>query len=398
MLWDEMVSAITVKNLISGVINFIKIFMESVHSRDVIPLLKDLLQLRYSSSYNYWLVKCELCKLISEIPFTTLYHILAHNQIQEDCIEFLLTTLGDEDIRVREEAAEAVVTSSFHWPQDFGLDNANDSTVTCAAIKMASDLLLPIIGETSKDDFSSGSFRLVQLLTRSLVSAKTNYMTSGLIHVLWRLSEVHPPSGSPKSWGLKLGAHSPGLELLAVFSRLLSSRTLLATDMVSHWKLLRLSSNLYCGLNLEFLKAKHSKAFDECKPGLESTTQDIVSHCFKVINILSHLIDLNAPAIQPPKSQAPGPQGSVTNPTVSPIKKLPSFPESLLPLTSASPVLSASSQNSGSNEAKDATPNKKTDQELAKRLGFFSNSHHYLKLHETLRSFYATHASTLDMK
>mgnify|MGYP001175141295 CR=1 FL=1 len=50
------------------------------------------------------------------------------------------------NIVVREEAARALVSAKFFWPQD-----GDKCTVTCGASKMASDLVMPIIGDGGKD-------------------------------------------------------------------------------------------------------------------------------------------------------------------------------------------------------------------------------------------------------
>ena len=47
---------------------------------------------------------------------------------------------------VREEASHALVSANFFWPQD-----GDKCTITCGASKMASDLVMPIIGDAGKD-------------------------------------------------------------------------------------------------------------------------------------------------------------------------------------------------------------------------------------------------------
>ena len=130
--------------------------MKSIHGRHCINLLKDVLNIPMSTAYKYWLVKVELSKLITNIPFTTLHYIIPAQRLQDDCIEILVKNLEDDDTKVRLEAAEAVVKSDFYWPQDCNLGKC---TVTSAAVKMASDLLLPIIGQRNFDEEQKSTTR-----------------------------------------------------------------------------------------------------------------------------------------------------------------------------------------------------------------------------------------------
>ena len=130
--------------------------MKSIHGRHCINLLKDVLNIPMSTAYKYWLVKVELSKLITNIPFTTLHYIIPAQRLQDDCIEILVKNLEDDDTKVRLEAAEAVVKSDFYWPQDCNLGKC---TVTSAAVKMASDLLLPIIGQMNFDEDQKSTTR-----------------------------------------------------------------------------------------------------------------------------------------------------------------------------------------------------------------------------------------------
>ena len=115
-------------------------------SRFSISLLKDLLNIPNSGAYKYWLVKVELCKILGQLPYMALEYIVPQQPLQSFAIEILINNLADEDTKVREEAARNLVSANFFWPQD-----GDKCTVICGASKMASDLLMPIIGEANKD-------------------------------------------------------------------------------------------------------------------------------------------------------------------------------------------------------------------------------------------------------
>ena len=147
LLGDELVSAITIKHILTSALTFLPSLLNSIHSRCSISLLKDLLNIPNSSAYKYWLVKCELCKILGNLPYMALYHVVPGQPLQEISIQILIENLSDEDSKVREEAARGLIAAQFFWPQDYG-GNQN-CTVSTAASKMARELLLPIIGKVA---------------------------------------------------------------------------------------------------------------------------------------------------------------------------------------------------------------------------------------------------------
>jgi hypothetical protein len=200
LLGDELVSAITTKHILTGALTFLPSFLGSIHSRFSISLLKDLLNIPNSSAYKYWLVKVELCKILGQLPYIAMQYIVPQQPLQALAIEILINNLGDEDVKVREESARALVSAKFFWPQD-----GDKCTVTCGASKMASDLVMPIIGDGGKD----GNFevenstqcshrRLLFMLQTQLMTSKSSTMTLGLVEALLRLCEISSNCNSTK--------------------------------------------------------------------------------------------------------------------------------------------------------------------------------------------------------
>ena len=249
LLSDELTSAITVKHVITSVIQFLPSYLKSVHGRTGVELFKDVLNIPSSMAYKYWLVKAELSKLISAIPFTTLNYLVPSQSLQDECIDILVLNLEDDDNKVRQEAAEAFVKAEFYWPQDCNLGKC---TVTSAAVKMASELLLPIIGQVSVEDDQkslSRSFYKLQLL---LMTSKTPQMTSGIIDTLLNLSESKCTIIS--------------LEMLCQCVKILSTRTLVTSDVSSHGKLLKLVANMVRNITEEH--SKTGTKFDDITKGI----------------------------------------------------------------------------------------------------------------------------------
>lgn len=234
LLTDELISAITVKHVITTVTKILPSFLKSVHGRSAVNLLKEILNIPSSTAYKYWLVKAELCKLIGTIPFTTLNYIIPAQHLQEECIQILVDNLEDEDPKVRQEAAEAIVQSKFYWPQDCNLGKC---TVTSAVVKMASDLLLPIIGRVSFEDDQKSMTRCFSILQSLLMTSKSTQITSGIIETLLYLSDSK--------------SNLITLELLGQCVKILSTRTLVTSDILTHGKLLKLVANMIRNISEE---------------------------------------------------------------------------------------------------------------------------------------------------
>lgn len=269
--------------------------------------------------------------------------------MQQNCIEILISNLGDDDFRVRSEAAKSLIEASFFWPQD----GSDKCTVTRSATLMAEKLLIPIIGQK---EFSEKSHkRLFYILQTRLMTSKSSTMTSGLVEALLRLFQVLKSCETQ--------------ELLQECSKMLSSRNLVCSDIIFHGNLFKLVAKL-----VEATRKK-SKVEAEYKE-LTETSQEILTHCFIILNITQHLIEATTPIQNQsgPKSQVD--QNSITNPNTSPIKK---------------PVASQIVQDLKA-EFRPESPSK-SQSEL---LGHFSESHHYIKIYENLKSAFMVQRNSLD--
>ena len=153
-------------------------------------------------------------------------------------------------------------------------------------------------------------------------------------------------------------------DLLKLCSKILSTRSLISTDISFHCNVLKLVSELVKFHSQELKKRPKNET--EAKE-LSQISQDLTSHCFVVLNILQHLIDCNAPDHQAIKSQSQVSQNSITNPNASPIKL-----KSIQELTE-----------------------KKKDDEQSKKVGQFNESHHYMRLFDNLRHIYAVERNSL---
>ena len=89
-------------------------------------------------------MKCEVCRLMGQLPFLTIHHLTKNTALQHDVVNnVLMCLLGDEDQRVRTSAASCfvdIVSNLYNQTEDSSLD-----TTTTAAVEMATTLLHPII-------------------------------------------------------------------------------------------------------------------------------------------------------------------------------------------------------------------------------------------------------------
>ena len=158
-----------------------------------------------------------------------LHHIIPNQNLQEICMQILIQNLSDEDSKVREEAAKNLISAKFFWPQDGNFDNC---TVTKAASKMASKLLLPIIGNEVPDS-NEAEKRLLFMLQSEFMTSNSSTMTSGLVEALLKMFK-----------NLKSNFILDNYELLQQCARILTSRIQVVQDINFHGNILKLVSHL----------------------------------------------------------------------------------------------------------------------------------------------------------
>ena len=107
-------------------------------------------------------------------------------------------------------------------------------------------------------------------------------------------------------------------------------------------------------------------------------SQEVMSHCCIVLNIINHLIDSSAPVIATTKTQTQVSQNAITNPNASPIKQIKA--------ASIVQDITEAVQKEKKNETS----------ETSKSLGSFAHSHHYMRMFENLRNVYLVQRSNLD--
>ena len=405
-------SAITMRMALSSV----GLFLERVCQLQMASMMLGLLEvLPALSRVKYWLVRQELCDLVAKIPFAAVHHAadpFRSKSIKDRFRSTVFEMLGDEDARVRVAAAASLVRlSGGHL---FDGDGGDGDVVGSTASDMARDLLHPIVGSSGasaadSEGVLSGSptspsvesrvHRLVATLSERLVLSESQRAVAGCVEALDLLAEKYPPVHCALAWGCHVDAveglslSSPALDLLGTILSLLTKSSV-AHDLQIQSKLISLAGRLCSGLMAERIRrgAAHS---DDVK--LESLATELLVHCVKVFAIVSCVVEGGAAhPLGTPKNALQ----SITNPSLSPIKKKVGIGSSPPPQNSLggekqqfAQNSSSSSSTSGTASSQDGSMNLKSDlaQDGSRKIGFFGGSPHYSKILDVSRGVFSAH-------
>ena len=476
-------SSITVRQCYSSLRTFVKPLLESSSGDIFIPLLKDIIGTS-NLSEKYWLVKTEMCRFMGQLPFLAINHLTKNTTFQDDMIQnILLCLLSDEDQRVRSAAAAAFVDiiPNLYYPGD----DSNLDITTTAAVQMAATLLHPIIeteygsgrsinlfsdkGSTASRGKSSATniFRIVDRLHCNLVSSKNSHMTSGCFEALFSLSLAYPPIQIPIAWGCQVPKaikkvpvnsyntkssevytmqtslynrtdvktfSTPSFEILELCSRLLTSSSTTVLDLNTHSMVMQFTARLFSGLSTELLKSTLPTSSETTEAStisaaisheerLTVTSTNIMSHCFKLLAILCHIIEdaslpplptsissnsksststllgnitqINQPGLPPLRkgSMKSSPSGSVTSSKPNTATK----GEKSLLVTGGTtrwhvdphlqnPYTVAESKNKETVQSGAKQDGVGSSQDSMKKLGNFVSNHYYFKIYETIKN------------
>ena len=186
-----------------------------------------------------------------------------------------------------------------------------------------------------RKSLATNIFRIVDRLHCTLVSSKNSHMTSGCFEALFSLSLAYPPIQIPIAWGCqvpkaikKLPINSyvtksgefntmqtslynrtdvktfstPSFEILELCSRLLTSSSTTVLDLNTHSMVMQFTARLFSGLSTELLKSTLPTSSETTEAStisaaisheerLTVTSTNIMSHCFKLLSILCHILE-----------------------------------------------------------------------------------------------------------
>jgi huntingtin len=187
-------------------------------------------------------------------------------------------------------------------------------------------------------------FRTVDRLHCALLSSTSPHLTSGCFEALLNLSISYPPTQIPSAWGCQVPKairklspalntsgtdessmqtslynrtdiktfSTPAFEILELCSRLLSGSTTIALDHFTHSTVMQFTARLFSGLSNELLKSTLPTSSETTEASIISAaisheerltiiSNTLMTHCFKLLAIICHVIE-DAPATPLPSS------------------------------------------------------------------------------------------------
>ncbi|GAB6024871.1 hypothetical protein CHUAL_009985 [Chamberlinius hualienensis] len=443
--------------------------INSCHGLLCIRILEALLELPHTS---YWLVKVELVELLSEISYVRVSYLEQLNlekqivktlecegkTIQDSVVKrVLLPLLGDEDFRVRHSTALSfvkIIPKLFykhdHTLQDpiiaLGLEKSvallepilyDSSSVSLNAsgngLTLPFNVYAPIY---SSDTFDAALSRIVDLLTLTLSTSTSKYLSLGCLHSLSLLSDEYPVTVFNNAWRCgKLKAtlinNSPsraslskqsspvsldnielsceGRGLLSLVISLLTS-TSIGMDISGHQYSLKLASNLFAGCALICLEpqaAVGAEAGTELEPWaifkdnkIAALAKDFFTHVMRLLSICTHAIEDQSVGLvtKPTLPSLPNPSN------LSPIRRNPKTVQENISSMSSSgskekdgkgAFKSGSSTSAGIVSSAGPTPFGVSN--FSTSVGSFIHLPHYVKLLDIIRGTYSNYKVSMDL-
>ncbi|XP_043274964.1 huntingtin [Venturia canescens] len=387
----------------------------------------------------YFLVKVQLAKVLSELPYIAVKHVTGNFDFQENAIKALLTLLADLDPRIRAAASGAIVRiipslyyqhpnenevtrKASHYTDRYFSTIISDplSSRTC---QMEYKLMVETLNEpfysfyvdTGKRDnrekLEDSLSIVINLLTEKLLVYTSKYFAYGCCEALSHLSQVYPTTLYPRAWDCfvaklpvkkeaKISASSRtpeinqvtlttnvltpiGNGLLSLVTSMLSSSPV-SLDLSIHRHLIILVGNVISGIALHALKPN-----SETNNEKNGNSNDVASlwHLFEdtATNRNLELLFTHVARLV-----------NIYVHVIDGIQLVPPSAKSALPSLPSAQSLSPRKKVSSHEKLKERERGLgvlKTGKELT---GNFFPMPHYMKLYETLKSAHANYTSTLD--
>ncbi|XP_035223827.1 huntingtin-like, partial [Stegodyphus dumicola] len=439
-------SSVASKLGLVGLKQCINMLLNSLDALECFHLLETLLQVKDNS---YWLTKIELAEVVSSISFKVVNYLEGESTrnnplFKSTCYQdkflngILIPLLGDEDFRVRQASAVALVklVRKFFFP----IDHPNKDPITAIA-KESTDIYLNIPNKGSSHSTlplvhglvkpfavqSSCSYnpiidaslsRIVSVLVTTLRMCTNKYLIYGCCHALCLLSEEFLVTVFPETWNAIFSAFKyenicsepfpqllqPSVGLVSesasndtfsqtsdILCHLISliTHTSVCLDLVAHQHVLQLTGNLLCGLWYKFLVEFHNSNYQELKQDayVFPLVEKLFLHLMRVLNIFTHVLEEQYPISVSNRPALP----SLPNaPSLSPIKRKGKVKDE--------PVTSSSVKGSPSKGIDKSDTEKERASKISGTLGQFHTFPLYMKLYEILRGAYGSYKISMDFQ
>ncbi|KFM77552.1 Huntingtin, partial [Stegodyphus mimosarum] len=439
-------SSVASKLGLVGLKQCINMLLNSLDALECFHLLETLLQVKDNS---YWLTKIELAEVVSSISFKVVNYLEGESTrnnplLKSTCYQdkflngILIPLLGDEDFRVRQASAIAIVklVPKFFFP----IDHPNKDAITAIA-KESTDIYLNMPNKGSSHSTlplvhalvkpfavqSSCSYnsvidaslsRIVNLLVTTLRMCTNKFLIYGCCHALCLLSEEFLVTVFPETWNAVFSAFKyesvynescpqllqPCVGLVSesasndtfsqtsdILCHLISliTHTSVCLDLVAHQHVLQLTGNLLCGLWYKFLVESRNSNYQELKQDVYvfPLVEKLFLHLMRVLNIFTHVLEEQYPICVSNRPALP----SLPNaPSLSPIKRKSKVKDE--------PVTSSSVKGSPSKGIDKSDTEKERTSKISGTLGQFHTFPLYMKLYEILRGAYGSYKISMDFQ
>uniref|UniRef100_A0A061QFU3 Putative huntingtin n=1 Tax=Cupiennius salei TaxID=6928 RepID=A0A061QFU3_CUPSA len=439
-------SSVASKLGLVGLKQCLNVLLNSHNALESLPLLETLLKVKDNA---YWLSKVELTEVISSISFKVVYYLesrrttdcsLSRNTCYQDRIlnDVLIPLLGDEDYRVRQAAATALVrlVPKLYYP----IDHPNKDPITAIA-KEDIDIYLDIAHKGSLHStlplvhalvkpfsvHNSSSYnpivdaslsRVINLLVITLRMCSNKHLIYGCCHALCLLSEEYLVTVYPDTWNalfsdlksdnaVDVSSHhsqssqnvplegSPNPSDLLCHLLSLVTNTSLCLDLVAHQHVLQLAGNLLCGAWYKLLIETHKNNNENQQdtkpdPYVFPLVEKLFQHLMRLLNTFTHILEEQYPI---PLSNRPALPSLPNAPSLSPIKRKNKTKEEA--------VLSGTGSVKGSpNRIVDKvdTEKEKIGNKITGTVGQFHTLPLYMKLFEILKGAHGSYKISMDFQ
>uniref|UniRef100_A0A0C9Q4L0 Htt_0 protein n=1 Tax=Fopius arisanus TaxID=64838 RepID=A0A0C9Q4L0_9HYME len=435
-LEDE--SATTCRQALQSLEICLTSLLQSEESHQSLRMLFKLLPL---SDNPYFLVKMNLSKVLSELPFITIKYLTTSSSFQTDVTLILVKLLGDQDPRVRNAVSKALVkfiaTSYYQSPHEDEFTRRTSQyieqylnpliTINVDArtyqldqkffvnslvepfLSFYTELRRPnIIRDNSEDSLSI----IVALLVENLFTHPSRHLSYGCFEALSNLSQSYPTTLYPDAWDCRLAKglikkttkiHSSnksitsecnidfpsgtdhlsptGIQLLSLTISLLSSDAV-ALDLLTHKHMITLAGNLMCGISLRNLKSIDLTEKNDNISKMWGLFEDKETnrHLELLFLHVMRLINIFVHVIDGLQvASASGKSGLPSLPTAQSLSPRKRMNQEYKPRERKENVLTNSFR-----AAKEP-------------IGAFSNLPHYMRLHDILKAAHMNYMSALDV-
>ncbi|CAH1990108.1 unnamed protein product [Acanthoscelides obtectus] len=382
--------------------------LASKNSSAMLPVLEHLPLL---AKNPYWLVKVELCELVSKIDYISVQFVTNSSDFQQKIIyNVLFELLDDSDQRVRTAAGNAIVKII---PQLYFAEyRVREDAVTTKAVLQTENLFECLKESGSDTSVNRKNFirqmpfpfnemlqkpcrriefslsKILVKLCNFVLTSTSKHLISGSLETLSYLSKTYPCTVYRHAWCTKDFKKTEDItketlpDLLKMCVNMFASSTHIY-DIQTHMKVLDLTANLYAGNSLALIGPHVDSEFTPLVWAMFSSesfgnlSEQYLTHIVKLLNIFNHVLNELTPL--PPQSKTILPSLPPAA-NLSPIKRRKSDLDKKM-------LTTLKSEKDERNERRDG---------MKSTLGSFVQSSHYMRVFEGLKGAFMNYKMSLD--